>query len=252
MNRRFSVLQLRSRKWLDRLALTGAAVVSTQCEPSSTIHVTNASDGAEGSLRSAISAANSGTIAARIELPPGTYELTRCGASDDANASGDLDFTRAASLTIAAPNGGVVIRQTCSGERVLDVLGAGLLTLSNVQITGGTLVANSAGDAAQGGGVRALGNVILQGATITGNSARAAAGSAAPAGENAVHGGAARGGGLFVGGALSADSLSTLSLNTATISCSEIRCCRVYPCRSRRASAAVGQSLSICKRPSST
>jgi hypothetical protein len=207
---------MRSR-FVERVLLASAAFACTQCEPASVIAVTTPVDGGSGSLRSAIHEANASTsVEVRIEIPPGTYELTRCGASDDNNARGDLDLTRAASVSIVAPDGGVTIRQTCPGERVLDVLEAGTLTLVGLQITGGSVVATGPGEGASGGGVRALGSVGLQRTVITGNSVRAAAGSAAPAGQASIPGGAARGGGLYVGGALAVDSSSVISLNSAT------------------------------------
>ncbi len=210
------LVRLRSR-FVERVLLASAALACAQCEPSVTIAVTTLADGGEGSLRRAISSANASSNAeVRIEIPPGTYDLTRCGTPDDSNARGDLDFTRTASLTIAAVSGNVVIRQTCPGERVIDVLGTGRLTLVGVQVTGGSLVASSATEDASGGGVRAAGDVTLQNTIIRGNSVRGAAGSAAPVDGTSTPGGTARGGGLYVGGALSTDYGTVITLNSAT------------------------------------
>ena len=71
--------------------------------------VTTTADGGAGSLRAAVLAADASGAAEVIELPPGTYALTRCGA-DDTGANGDLDLTTAAAVTLRAPSGGVTIR----------------------------------------------------------------------------------------------------------------------------------------------
>ncbi len=98
-------------------------------------------DGAPGSLRDALNQAQQLTNGeVRIELPAGTYALTQCAVADDTNASGDLDSLSNLPLTLAATGPGVVIRQTCAGERVLDHRGSGLLTLIGVTIEGGQLV----------------------------------------------------------------------------------------------------------------
>ncbi|HMJ10456.1 MAG TPA: choice-of-anchor Q domain-containing protein, partial [Polyangiaceae bacterium] len=168
----------------------------------------------KGSLRAAISAANAGRNGTyRIQLPPGEYRLTRCGA-DDQNARGDLDLTTAAAVTIVAKAPNVVIRQTCAGERVLDARGSGLLTLSGVSITGGSVTSSDPAVPARGGGVRARGDVKLENATIAENSVTGAEGRSAPAGQTPVAGGNAYGGGLFVEGSLTAMG-STLRANAA-------------------------------------
>ncbi len=151
-----------------RIWLTAALTVWVAgCEPTS-IRVTTTSDGGAGSLRAAIDAANRSAGAVQIQLPPGTYELTRCGA-DDTNLYGDLDITTHASVTIAgASDGPVIIRQTCSDERVLQNNGNGLLTLSGVTVTGGRAT-RSGSD--KGGAVYAVGHVTLKRAKIDGNVA---------------------------------------------------------------------------------
>src|SRR5688500_7459347 len=100
--------------------------VCVACQPRE-LDVTTTTDGEPGSLRSAISDANArpgGDV--RIELPAGTYELTRCGSDDD-NAAGDLDVAGPVRVTIEASEPNVVIRQTCEGERALDGHGSGRL-----------------------------------------------------------------------------------------------------------------------------
>ncbi len=110
------------------------------CDPSGIFVVTEPLDGAENSLRSVITRANASTATSiRIEIAPGTYELRSCGA-DDTNRGGDLDITTDKPVTLVAQAPHVIIRQLCPGERVLDDHGAGLLTLSNVTLMGGSVV----------------------------------------------------------------------------------------------------------------
>ncbi|HMJ10827.1 MAG TPA: choice-of-anchor Q domain-containing protein, partial [Polyangiaceae bacterium] len=142
------------------------------------------------------------------EIPTGTYELTACGA-DDRNAAGDLDLRVNRPVELVATGPDVVIRQTCAGERVLEQHGRGLLTLTGVTITGGSVTSADPAEPALGGGVRAQSDVVLTEATIRENSATAAAGS----GE--ASGGAAYGGGLYVRGSLTAKNARVLA-NTVT------------------------------------
>ncbi|HEY6561945.1 MAG TPA: choice-of-anchor Q domain-containing protein, partial [Polyangiaceae bacterium] len=191
----------------------GFILPNTACDPADTIKVSTTQDGSSGSLRAAITRANSSRSPVTIELAPGTYQLTRCG-SEDRNARGDLDLTLSRALTLAATGNGVTIRQTCAGERVLDGHGDALLTLKGITVTGGSVTSADPDEPAQGGGVRAQGDVTLDHATVTANTATGAAGTAAPANGAPVNAGGAYGGGLFVEGSLLAND-SVLSLNVA-------------------------------------
>src|SRR5687767_14897629 len=75
------------------IATASALLAFTSCEEPKQLEVRTTLDKPGGnSLRGAIHAANAaGVRGALITLPPGTYDLTRCG-SDDSNASGDLDI----------------------------------------------------------------------------------------------------------------------------------------------------------------
>lgn len=180
-------------------ALCGA----TACTPIPTITVNVTSDDGEGSLRAAIDQANRETGASvLIQLPSGTYSLSRC-AADDANVGGDLDITRDGQTTIEATGPNVIINQTCAGERVLHALGSGKLSLIGVTVAGGSLVASDPSIAARGGGIRTDGDLHLARSVIKNNSSTGAPGAR---GEGAAGeaGGAALGGGVFVGGSLEA------------------------------------------------
>jgi hypothetical protein len=174
--------------------------------------VTTTADGGPGSLRAAVVAASASATAVVVDVPAGTYELTRCGA-DDTGDSGDLDLRTAAPVTLRAPSGGVTVRQTCAGERVLESHAAeGRLTLDRLTVTGGSVT----GPAAEGGGLRVRGDVVLRRAVVTGNSARGVDGADATTVTSAPGaGGSARGGGLWVGGSL-VTAGATLESNTAT------------------------------------
>ena len=85
-------------------SLLGAAVAALGVAGpayAATVNVTTASDvvnAADGvtSLREAISAANAAVEPTTIVLVAGTtYQLSLCGADEDANASGDLDHDNA-------------------------------------------------------------------------------------------------------------------------------------------------------------
>jgi len=114
------------------------------------------------SLREAILAANedrmvdacpAGNGADSIELGVGTYTLTRSGANEDLNVTGDLDVTQPLSLIgegIAATvlDGGGL-------DRVIDVRGAGSVTIV------GLTVRNGSAGAQPGGGIRAFSSTLL-------------------------------------------------------------------------------------------
>ncbi|HMJ13287.1 MAG TPA: hypothetical protein VK524_17825, partial [Polyangiaceae bacterium] len=202
-----------SALFLGKLCVLSALLATSGCE-SEAYTVSSTLDADRNSLRAAISTVNQRpTRPARIELPSGTYELTRCGM-DVGNRAGDLDLNTRAPVTIVATGGPVTIRQTCAGERVLEALGTGTLTLIGVTLTGGTLTNDDPDAPAEGGGVRAAADLVLEAVTITGNSATGAPGESVASG-TPVPGGAAQGGGVFVAAALRMTNASIVS-NTAT------------------------------------
>jgi hypothetical protein len=94
-----------------KICSLAAVVLLAGCDPK-LVTVTTTADSGAGSLRAAIDAANAaGAAGARIELAPGTYDLTRC-SGDDANAGGDLDITTSAPVSLVAVGPNVVSRQT--------------------------------------------------------------------------------------------------------------------------------------------
>jgi hypothetical protein len=113
----------------------------------------------------------------------GDVVLTDC-------AEGDLDRNSVTALTILG--NGFTVEQTCAGERVMEQVGAGAITIEDLTVTGGSLAASS------GGGIDTEGALTVVDSTITGNAAL----------------GGGSGGGLDVGDALTV-TRSTISDNQA-------------------------------------
>ncbi len=185
MSHRPSKLTNLSRLSLAAALLTGlffgvAPSRAALAAPDATIAVTTTADeyggGAGCALREAIQAANTnaafggcsaGSGADTITLPAGTYTLSIAGASEDANASGDLDV--ASNLTL---NGAGADSTTIDGnqlDRVLHVAAGGALTLNNVTISNGK-TPNAGASSCNGGGVYSQGTLTLADSTVSGNA----------------------------------------------------------------------------------
>lgn len=160
--------------------------------PMLAVVTSTADDLSEGSLRSAISAANSQGGDWTIRLTAGsTYVVDRqCGSAGlDDNHGGDLDLTSDGTIRLeAVGTGQATIEVRCEGERVLDHLGTGTFVLNHIRVTGGNTDRGrngaqngnrNAGHAASGGGIRSAGAVRLEGSTVSGNRT-GAGGSGAP------------------------------------------------------------------------
>jgi hypothetical protein len=197
---------MRTRGHIARAALVAAAGLVTGTvlgtwvqpagagEPPSVIQVTTTDDvvthDVPRSLREAFTLANANPDHNTIQLAfDEVYELDVCGATEDGNASGDLDLHGGSALTI---DGNIsTIRQTCAGERVLDV--AQDLELVAVVVEGGQVVGN-------GGGVWVgdqldLDGSVVQHSTATGDGGGAWVGSGAHLVESTVAGNDAVGAG---------------------------------------------------------
>jgi CSLREA domain-containing protein len=112
------------------------------------------------SLREAVVTANACPDMQAIQIPAGTYVLTRTGAGEDAASTGDLDLTDQVSLIgtdhpIIDGNG---------KDRVFDALPAA----RKVEIVGVTI---QNGHAESGGGIRNQTDMILYNVTIQDNTA---------------------------------------------------------------------------------
>jgi CSLREA domain-containing protein len=204
------------------------ASASASLTPDATILVNTLTDelNSDGdcSLREAIRAANldqavdacpAGSGADTIVLQSGvTYTLTRPGA-DDTAVNGDLDI--ADDLTITGSNAIIDANGATTNDRVIQVLGGNVVTISNVTLRNGRTTSF-------GAGIRSAGTLTLRSVTLSGNQStgNAGGGLANEAGalavfDSTITGNTAStlGGGVaLLGGALQAVNL-TLSSNTA-------------------------------------
>ena len=151
------------------------------------------------SLREAIQAANTdaavdacvpGSGDDTITLPSGTYTLTRAGANEDGNATGDLDITD--NLTINGAGDATTFVNGGGLDRVWHVFSGVVVEINGVTITNGnnplgggiynyggvltlinsTVSGNTAGDTGGGGGIyNNSGTLTLTNSTVSNNSA---------------------------------------------------------------------------------
>ncbi|GAK57414.1 lipoprotein receptor-related protein [Candidatus Vecturithrix granuli] len=97
-----------------------------------------------------------------IELPAGTYNLTRPGSGEDANSSGDLDISAAGKTVMIIGQGAGAIIDAGDIDRIFNIL-SGTVILNNLTIRNGT--------ANWGGGIQNLSALTITNCTITGNTA---------------------------------------------------------------------------------
>ena len=200
-----------------------------------TIDVTTASDdygttAGTCSLREAITAAQTdstfdgcaaGSGADVINVPEGEYSLTRVGANENLNVTGDLDVLGTNALTIQPST--EVAKVSVNGvstDRVFDQQGNNSLSIRNLHITQGYL--DGVGE--DGGGIRnSVGTLTLEGVTISNNSTKYQGGAIAVYGavsilNSTISGNTANGngGGLWIpGGATASVKSSTITRNSA-------------------------------------
>jgi len=134
-------------------ALSGAFLVGSPGAQASTIDVTTTTDGGAGSLRDAISLANSTPGPDVIQVPAGTYTLSIAGRDEEANLTGDVDVTGDVTIVGAGAAGTVI--DAAGIDRVLDVH-AGTTTVQSVTVRGG----DSGAGTTAGGGIRQLGGTL--------------------------------------------------------------------------------------------
>ncbi len=219
--------------------ITNTPTITPTPVPSATITVNTTGDelntNGNCSLREAIQAANTNTpvdactaggVVDTIIVPAGTYTLTIAGASEDANATGDLDIT-AGTLTITGTGAGSTIIQagTIGGlsgngiDRVFHVPAAGVaLNLKDLTVANGKCNECSGGGILNNGGTFTVINSTFSGnnGTYGGGIANYFNGTLTVTngtftGNNGVH----SGGGIYNTGTLAVIS-STFSGNRAT------------------------------------
>ena len=180
------------------------------------------------SLREAVKAAQTnsafdgcpaGSGADVINLPDGEYKITRAGADEDADVTGDFDVTGTDSLTIQAADAQAIVTVNGNGlDRVFDQQGNNSLSIRNLNITGGVLTLIE-----DGGGIRnSMGTLSVEGSTIADNSSKYSAGGIAVYSSlsmvnSTVSGNSSdgNGGGLYFPASTGTVKSSTITGNTA-------------------------------------
>lgn len=130
-------------------------------------------DGAGGSLRAAISAANANFEDDTINLATGTYALTLAGRGEDGGSTGDLDITESGRrLTIRGAGAGATIIDAAGLDRAFHVRAGTTLVLENLTVTGGHAGGSTGAHPEDGGGIlNAGGTLALSGVVVSANRA---------------------------------------------------------------------------------
>lgn len=182
---------------LGLVALVLALLAFPVSSPAATFVVTTTADTLDGtcdghcSLREAVSAANAAAGDDAITVPAGTYLLTRTGAQESLNATGDLDVSGV--TTIQGAGAAATVLDGYGADRVLDV-SAGALTLRDTTITGGALRITGAPCSPsdhEGAGVAGVADVTLERVRVTRNRYSGTFCSASRGGGVSVRGGTA-------------------------------------------------------------
>ena len=168
------------------LAAIVVPLVATACEPPPNIEVTTTQDelnnDGDCSLREAVQAANTdqgvddcvaGDGADVIDVPAGTYRLTRAGVSEQQNITGDLDILSV--VTINGAGRGNTFLDGAGLDRVLDVFGGASASAQDLVLRNGL-----APPGRRGGAVVVLenGTLNLLRVDVTGSATRTGTGGA--------------------------------------------------------------------------
>jgi CSLREA domain-containing protein len=181
-----------------RLALAAGLIVLAAAPPASatTFPVTTTADTADGtcdaqcSLREAVGAANGHPGTDTVVVPAGAFRLTRAGARENANATGDLDVT--SPLVLEGAGADATRIDGLGSDRVVHVPSAGALTVRDLTITGGGLTNACSGSPAEeeGAGIGAASStVVIERVRLLGNHHSRELCSGNRGGGIAVHGG---------------------------------------------------------------
>jgi hypothetical protein len=191
------------------------------------IEVTTTQDHVVGSLRAAITAANSNNENDTIHLPAGTYILVG-QADENGNAGGDLDINNTLSITIIGESAEKTFIDGNGNDRILHIL-RGTVSISNVTIQngktsdGGTYYDLNGAD---GGGIYNNGTLSLTNCSIDNNKCgRGYEGYYHIAGFGCP-GGGGHGGGIYNSGSLTLTGC-TIANNSAGDCGGAFYCCSV-------------------------
>ena len=174
------------------------------------------------SLREMIQAVNTGAdfggcrlSSGYVSVPGGTYTLTRAGADEDNNATGDLDIKANINL-VGAGNTATVINGNAL-DRVIQVH-SGTATITDLKITGGEDHRHEP----DGGGLANAGTLTLNRVVVASNTAAGAGGGIANTGTLTLSGGKIQsnqsnlsGGGIHNSGSLTVNSGCLVDSNTS-------------------------------------
>ncbi len=136
------------------------------------------------SLREAVMYANSHPGDFTIQLPAGTYTLTRQGANEDAALTGDLDILNNGSVQIVGAGADTTTIDASGlfdaglgyGDRLFDVHGA-TLSLDGLTLTGGSTPTSGDDADTSGGAIRnSGGELFVTGSTLSNNTAKGSGG----------------------------------------------------------------------------
>ncbi|HAA60656.1 MAG TPA: hypothetical protein DCE39_06970 [Planctomycetaceae bacterium] len=119
--------------------------------------------GQQITLRAALQESNNLDGAGAISLPAGTFTLGLAGTDEDQSATGDLDIRQ--DLRIVGQGADQTVIDADGLERVFQIFGGVTVHISDVTITGGSVVGSQ-----DGGGIRSGGNLTLENVVVTGNS----------------------------------------------------------------------------------
>src|SRR2546425_997375 len=120
-----------------------------------------ATPGGQCTLRAAVQQANAIAGPSTIEVPAGIYKLTIHGANEDGATTGDLDINGRLTIEGAGAKSTIIDAKPAK-DRVLDILPAGNVTLTDV-----TLLRGKIGRRKAGGCVRNAGHLTLRRAVLT-------------------------------------------------------------------------------------
>ncbi|MCX6583202.1 MAG: hypothetical protein NT166_23755 [Candidatus Aminicenantes bacterium] len=164
------------------------SVMVTQISKAAVITVTTTHDNVPGSLRAAITTANTNGEDNTIYLPAGTYML-RGSAMENANTGGDLDIGTRCKLSIIGKGKYQTYIHGNSIDRVLHI-SYGTISIANLTIRKGHAPDSGIGrkDGESGGGIYNNGDLTLIGCVIKENNTGDGSGDRFSAG-NGGHGG---------------------------------------------------------------
>jgi CSLREA domain-containing protein len=136
---------------------------------------TCATSGGSCTLRAAVQESNALGGADTIEIPSGTYTLTRSGRNESAASTGDLDITQ--NLTITGTGSALTIIDADDIDRAFDLIGSITVSITGVWIRDGDPQESGGGIRCQSGSSLTLTDVTSAAArrrsrTRTGTAAR--------------------------------------------------------------------------------